>query len=392
MLWLRRIPFALAIVVALLFTVWAAAALYFDLPFPSLRTPAALLYLIVLLVALRFLRGGRMWLVTAFAGFVFVALWWFSLKPSNHLDWQPDNAKTAYVDINGDDATIHDFRDCDYHTETDYTCHWETRSYNLANLSGVDIFITWWGSPWIAHPIVSFDFGDQGHVAMSIETRDVVGQGYSAIRGFFRQYALTYIASDERDVIRLRTNYRKGEEVYLFRTTVTAPMARRLFLEYLQRADGLHQRPEWYNALTNNCTTNIAVSAAQARDVRTRLDWRILLNGKMDEMMYERGGLVTGGLPLPALKEQAHINAAARDADDARDFSKLVRKGRVGFAEKPSLGDVCPPGHHVEDQGSRTVIPQLCREGESNPHSRFGPADFTFALAFLSVAGRLIRP
>jgi hypothetical protein len=108
-------------------------------------------------------------------------------------------------------------------------------------------------------------------------------------------------------------------------------------LEYLQRADSLHQSPEWYNALTNNCTTNIAVSAAQARDVRTRFDWRILLNGKMDEMMYEHGGLVTGGLPLRALKEQAHINAAARNADEARDFSKLVRKGRVGFQENPPL-------------------------------------------------------
>ncbi len=339
-LWLRRTAFALTMVAALLCTLWAGAALYFDSPFPSLRAPAAVLYLILLLVALWFLRGGRKWFMVAFGAFAIVALWWLSIKPSNDRDWQPDNAKTAYVDIKGDEVTIHNFRNCDYRTENDYTCQWESRSYNLANLSGVDIFITWWGSPWIAHPIVSFDFGDQGHVAMSIETRDVVGQGYSAIRGFFRQYALTYIASDERDVIRLRTNYRKDEEVYLFRTTVTPPMARNLFLKYLQRADSLHQRPEWYNALTNNCTTNIAVSAAQARDVRGRLDWRILLNGKMDEMMYEHGSLVTGRLPLPALKEQAHINAAARAAGDSPDFSALIRKGRVGFPEKPSISGV----------------------------------------------------
>ena len=166
---------------------------------------------------------------------------------------------------------------------------------------------------------------------MSIETRNVVGQGYSAIRGFFRQYTLTYVVSDERDVVRLRTNYRKDEEVYLFRTTIKPALARQIFLEYLQRANELHARPEWYNALTNNCTTNIAVSAAQARGVRTRLDWRILLNGKMDEMMYERGELVTGGLALSALKEQAHINTAARAADDDPDFSSLIREGRVGF-------------------------------------------------------------
>ena len=333
----HRIAFALTGIIALLLTIWAAAALYFDLPSSPLRTPAAVLYLLIVLLALRFLRNPRMRLAAVFTGFAIVALWWLSLKPSNYRNWQLDNAKTAYADINGDRAVIHDFRNCDYRTENEYTCQWETRSYDLMNLSGADIFITWWGSPWIAHPIVSFDFGDQGHVAMSIETRDVIGQGYSAIRGFFHQYALTYIASDERDVIRLRTNYRKNEEVYLFRTTAAPAIVRSLFLEYLQRANSLHQRPEWYNALTNNCTTNIAVSVAQARDVRTRLDWRILLNGKMDEMMYERGGLVTDGLPLPALKEQAHINSAARAAGDSRDFSILIRKGRVGFTESPSL-------------------------------------------------------
>jgi Domain of unknown function (DUF4105) len=172
-------------------------------------------------------------------------------------------------------------------------------------------------------------------VPMSIETRDVVGQSYSAIRGFYRQYALTYIISDERDLIRLRTNFRHNpdEEVYLFRTTAKPEVARRIFLDYLQRANELHTQPEWYNALTNNCTTNIDVSASEARGQKTVMDWRVLLNGKMDELMYERGGLVTGGLPLPALKEQAHINAAAHKADDSPEFSQLIRVGRVGFTE-----------------------------------------------------------
>jgi hypothetical protein len=332
-LWLRRIIFAITIVIALFLTVWAAGALNFDSPFPALRTPAAVLYLILVLGAMWFLRRSYMILMVAFGGFAIVALWWFSLEPSNDRNWQPDNAKTAHADVNRDQVTIYDVRNCDYRTEEDYTCQWETRSYNLANLHGADIFITWWGSPWIAHPIVSYDFGDQGHVAMSIETRDVVGLGYSAIRGFFRQYALTYIASDERDVIRLRTNYRKDEEVYLFRTAVKPPLARKIFLEYLDRANSLHTHPEWYNALTNNCTTNIAVSAAEAQRMRTLLDWRILLNGRMDELLYERGRLITGGLPLPALKEQAHINAAAKAAGNSPDFSKLIREGRVGFTE-----------------------------------------------------------
>ena len=342
MRWLRKIVLVLLTIIAVLVTAWAAAALYFDSPYPALRPVLAIVYLVVVVGALLLLRRGHAGLVIALAAFGIVTLWWLSLKPTNRSDWQPDNAQTAYADITGDQVTIHNFRNCDYRTETDYTCQWETRSYNLANLRGADIFITWWGSPWIAHPIASFDFGDQGHVAMSIETRDVMGQSYSAIRGFFRQYALTYIASDERDVIRLRTNYRKDEEVYIFRTTVKPAMARKIFLDYLQRANQLHGQPEWYNAITNNCTTNIVVSADQARKTRMRLDYRILLNGKMDEMMYEHGSLVTGGLPLPELKAQAHINPAAQAAGNSPDFSKIIREGRVGFSDKPVLTNAVP--------------------------------------------------
>jgi hypothetical protein len=329
--WPRRIAFALATTIAVLLNLWAATAIYFDSPLASLRTPAAVLYLVTILTALFFLRRSHKGLIVALAGFALVATWWLSMKPSNERDWKPDYALTASAEVKGDQVTIHNIRNCDYRTEQDFSCQWDVRSYNLANLRGVDLFIDWWGSPWIAHPIVSFDFGDQGRVAVSIETRQMVGQSYSAIRGFFHQYALSYIVSDERDVVRLRTNYRKDEEVYLFRTTVTPMLARKIFLDYLQRVNSLNERPEWYNALTNNCTTNIAVSAAEASDIRVRLDWRILLNGKMDEMLYEHNRLVTDGLPFTALKEQAHINTAARAAGTSPDFSRLIREGRIGF-------------------------------------------------------------
>ena len=71
--------------------------------------------------------------------------------------------------------------------------------------------------PHIAHIFLSFGFGTDDHLAVSIERRDEIGEGYSTIKGLFRQFELFYVVADERDVIRLRTNYRRApyEEVYL---------------------------------------------------------------------------------------------------------------------------------------------------------------------------------
>lgn len=314
-------------------TLWAAAALYFDLPFTSLRVAAASLYLILVLALLIFFKARWRGIVFSIAAFLVVLVGWLSLKPSNDRNWQPDVGETAWAEIHGNQVTIHNFRNCDYRAEFDYTPHWETRIVDLSNLRGIDIFITYWGSPWIAHPIVSFDFGDQGHVAMSIETRKQVGETYSAVRGFFRYYELIYIISDELDVVRLRTNFRHGEEVYLFHTRATPEQARVIFLDYLDGANRLHDHPEWYNALTNNCTTNIVPYVADARKIKPKFDYRILLNGKADEMMYERHDIVTDNLPLAELKEKAHINQAAQAADNTSDFSRRVRAGRAGFSE-----------------------------------------------------------
>jgi len=311
----------------LLLAVWAVAALYFDLLSGiALRGLVASGCGIAMLGMLLVFRGRGKGIAICIAAFALVLAWWLRLKPSNDRAWQPDVAQTAWAEIDGDHVTIHNVRNCDYRTEGDYTPHWETRSFDLSQIRGMDIFLTYWGSPWIAHPIVSFQFGDNDHIAMSIETRKEVGEEYSAIRGFFRYYELIYTVSDERDVVRLRTNYRKGEETYLFHTLATPQHARSTFLNYLEKINHIRTKPEWYNALTNNCTTNITRLAGEPE-----WDWRVLLNGHADRMLYERGDLATKNLPFDRFKEQAHINAAARAANDAPDFSRRIREGRAGF-------------------------------------------------------------
>ena len=304
---------------------WAAAALYFDVPRPALRTPAATAFVVVLLLAFIFLKPR--WRAAMFftGALLLVFCWWFSLKPSNSRLWQADVTQTAWADIHGDEITLHNVRNCDYVTETNYNPRWETRTVRLSQITGVDIALTYWGSPWMAHPIVSFQFSDAPPVAFSIETRKEVGESYSAIRGFFRQFELIYIVADERDVVRLRTNYRQGEDVYLYRTKANREQARERFMEYLSEVNKLHERPVWYNALTANCTTSIR--AQRAASQRTPFDWRMILNGKSDEMVYERGLLATGGLPFDELKKRSLINPRAQAADKSLDFSRAIRNG-----------------------------------------------------------------
>src|SRR5438093_5308031 len=267
----RFVAFAIGWAVAIVAVAWAFGALYFD--FPRIGALAAILFVIALLAIVIFVRGKLLKLAIVFGAFAAVVSWWLTLTPSNDREWQPDVAQTAWADINGDEVTIHNVRNCDYRTQTDFTPHWETRTVRLLQITGMDLAINYWGSPWIAHPIVSFQFSDGLPLCFSIETRKTIGQKYSALDGLYRQYTLIYIVADERDVIRLRTNYRK-EDVYLYRTTVSQEQARQRFLEYIHSLNALRNTPRWYNAMTTNCTTSIRTQ--HPVNERVPWDWRIL--------------------------------------------------------------------------------------------------------------------
>ncbi len=314
-----------------LLTLWAAAALHFDSSLGWVRQAAAPTYAVAMLGLLILMKRRLAAKVVCLAGFVLVLAWWLMLQPSNDRPWQPDVAQTPWAEIDGNRITIHNVRNCDYRTETDYTPRWETRTVDLAGLNGMDISITYWGSPWIAHPIISFPFANDLPLAFSIETRKEIGESYSAIRGFFRQYELIYVVADERDLLRLRSNFRTDEDVYLYHTNVRPERARAIFLDYLKSMNKMREEPEWYNAVTSNCTTNIRVHAqATAQGAPAPWDWRLLLNGRADEMLYKRG-VFAGDLPFAELKQRAHINPAARAADHDPNFSRRIREGRPGF-------------------------------------------------------------
>lgn len=319
---LRMTGILLASVAGSLLVLWAFGAIWYDSPLPSVgRKIAALLFVVLF----GFLWFTRKWKHRAAALCMIGAImaWWFTLSPRDDRPWQPDVARTASAEIRGDEVIIRNVRNCDYRTETEYTPQWETRAVKLSEINGIDIALTYWGSPYMAHPIISFQFTDSPPLCFSIETRKEIGESYSSIGGFYRQYELIYVVVDERDVIRLRTNFRKGEDVHLYRLNITPEQARERFMDYVNALNKLHSEPHWYNAATTNCTT--AIRTQHAAKERAPWDWRILVNGKSDEMLYERGALKTGGLSFPELKRRSLINPLVHDKSDAPDFSTLIR-------------------------------------------------------------------
>jgi hypothetical protein len=309
---------------------WAAGAIYFDLPIAWLRMPLALAFALGMLAALIFTKGrwrasGRVGL-----GFALVLGWWLTIQPPSAGQWQADVAQEPFAQIEGDNVVIHNFRNFDYRTETDYDERWETKGLHLSNLRGVDFFMSYWGSPLICHTLLSFDFGPEGFVCASMETRKRKGQSYSAIRGFYRQFPLCYVIADERDLIRLRTNYRR-EDVYLYHLIPATPeKARELFLDYVRGANKLHDQPQWYNAVTSNCTTNIRLHIKNIGSARP-WDWQIIANGYIDERAYALGAIDTA-MPFEKLKSLSYITKRAQVIDGDPAYSLLIREGLPGMA------------------------------------------------------------
>src|SRR5271165_627104 len=168
---LRPLGYTLVWLVLLLLSVWAVAALYVDVRIEMLRIPMVVAYVLALIAILRVFKLGLKAAALCLGCFCIVLVWWLRLKPTNTADWQANVDRTAWTEIDGDKVTIHNLRNCDYRTEDDYSNCWSDKTVYLSQLRYADFFFTTWGPKYIGHPIVSFQFGDNDHIAFSIEAR-----------------------------------------------------------------------------------------------------------------------------------------------------------------------------------------------------------------------------
>jgi hypothetical protein len=321
----RWIWLALRGVAVFCMAAWAILAVYYsDLSGKSPRLVLAGLLLAAFVTCL-FIRKPRFAAWGAFLVlFVIVLGWFFSIRPSNDRQWLTDVAVVPYAEIDGDRVTVHNIRNFTYTADEVYTPAYYDKTFDLSKLKRVDYILSYWSGRAIAHSMASFEFDDNQFLAFSIETRKERGESYSAVQGFFRQYELTYVIADERDVLKLRTDYRH-EDVYVFRTKVPPQNVRTLLLSYLGSANKLKDQPEFYNALTSNCVTSI-LPHIQQYDPTARMHWSTILNGYSAKAAYDRGGL-DQRYSWDDLEARCHINKAALAAGDSPDFSRLIRIG-----------------------------------------------------------------
>ena len=312
--------------------VWGALLLEYAGPHSDLWRTALVVGFTLAAVATLVALFVRRWRWTAIGAYAVLcaglAVLWSSLEPTNDRDWQTNLAVLAYATIDGDKVTVHNIRNFDYRSETDYTPAYYDRTFDLRELQSLDVVTSYWMGPAIAHVFVSFGFKGDNYLAISIEVRKPKGEGYSTLKGFFRQYEIIYVVADERDVIRLRTNYRRDppEDVYVYRVRGSAEANRGLFLEYLRVMNALLTQPQFYNTLTTNCTTTIW-TMIHANHGNIPWTWKILVNGYAPEYLYDKGLFESRELSFPELHEWAHVNARARAADKAADFSRRIRAG-----------------------------------------------------------------
>ena len=302
-------------------TVWTAGAIYFDVcGGAEWGRWVALSWAIGVTALLAVWQPLWQPFVVLFGAESLFLAWWFRQKPSHERDWDPSVAVLPRAVCSGDAVKIENVRNFEYRSLDDFTPRYETRTVHLANLKAADIIFFNWGSAWMSHPVLVFDFGLDGRLSISIEVRYRQGQDYSILRSLYRQQELIFVVADERDAILRRTKYGRGQDALLYRFTASPEDLRAVFLDYVSTINNLYEAPRWYHGLCANCTTSFYRLPSR----RVRCDWRVIANGRLDQALYADGRL-DRTLPFSELQRLVHLNEIANNAPE-EEFGDYIRR------------------------------------------------------------------
>jgi hypothetical protein len=248
-----------------------------------------------------------------------------TLTASNDRDWRSDQAILPHAKFKDHHAKIYNIRNCYYRSDEDYIVRHYNKTFDLNQLRTVDFLVAPFpDAPDLAHTMLSFGFENDEYLVVSIEIRREKGETYSPVSGALRQYEIMYVVADERDAIGVRANIRNND-VYLYRSTAMPEQAKALLVDMLQRANKLRAAPEFYDTITNNCTTNIVAHVNKLRPGSVPYSLNVLLPGHADRLAYDLG-LLDRSRPFEELKQISRINELAGRFSESADFSQKIRR------------------------------------------------------------------
>jgi hypothetical protein len=249
------------------------------------------------------------------------------MSPSNERSWVNDNERLATVELEGDTALFRNVRDFNWRTTKDYDERWIDKKVDLREVRKI-WFVLEYFSPErkeMAHTILSYEFEDGSRLACSIEVRKKKGVSYDPLKGVFRTYELIYVWGTERDIIGVRSRCRSRSKTHLFEGVVLGPGNERRMLEsYISRTNKLATEPEWYNTITNTCTTNIVNHVNAVYPGRVPWAIGVMMPGLSPKMLL-RNNLVKTEVGLSETMFSSLIDELSVEWDRSVDFGDWIR-------------------------------------------------------------------
>ena len=208
--------------------------------------------------------------------------------------WQKPWALAPVFEQQGDQLTIRNIRDFHYRTEEDSDARYRTETYDLNTLVGVDFAECHWdGMTAICHTMLSFNFADGRHLAVSAETRLPEGVEQGAIPGLYKKYGILYLFGTEEDLYGLRTNIRH-EDLSIYPMNIKPQGARKLLQHYIDLAKQAEAEHIPYNTISGNCSTGLVSGfRALVPSMPRKYDFLPLHNGSIAGLLFRSKALQT---------------------------------------------------------------------------------------------------
>ena len=322
----KRIGVTVVFIFLFFVWLWCLFAIYFfGLPGNILPLIAASLFGLGVPLALIFLSNRRRTVYGVLVLCACIILGWSLKKPSHDRNWTPSVAKLPRITTEGDLIRVHNIRNFDYRTPDDFSVRYYDKTFDLNKLETADYVLSYWdGNEAVAHTLISFGFGGGDYLTVSVETRLEQGEPQTGLGGFYKQYELIYILGDERDLLRLRSNFRK-EEVFVYPTNFNKKDIRKFFGVIVERINSIADKPQFYNTITHSCMSSLTKDFSKVLEVRDPFNYRWLLNGYSAELMFEHGAINSNYGNFADTRRFHHINQYVQADNNGDDYSKKIR-------------------------------------------------------------------